>query len=92
ARLLARLLQSLPVGIAEVSGDFQAGDAVSYYVTGDKKNVPVHAHARPASEFDPAARDENVPYYLAKLDALVKKLDAHAPEAKESDNGQPTLF
>jgi len=71
---------------------FQAGDAVSYYVTGDKKNVPVHAHARPASEFDPAARDENVPYYLAKLDALVKKLDAHAPEAKESDNGQPTLF
>lgn len=71
---------------------FQAGDAVSYYVTGDKKNVPVHAHARPASEFDPAARDENVPYYLAKLDALVKKLDAHAPETKESDNDQPTLF
>ncbi len=71
---------------------FQAGDAVSYYVTGDKKNLPVHANARLAAEFDPAARDENVPYYLAKLDALVKKLDAHAPESPEADEGQPTLF
>jgi DNA polymerase elongation subunit (family B) len=71
---------------------FQAGDAVSYYVTGDKKNLPVHANARLAAEFDPDHRDENVPYYLAKLDALVKKLDAHAPETKESDNDQPTLF
>jgi DNA polymerase, archaea type len=70
---------------------FQAGDAVSYYVTGAKKNVPVHANAKLATEFDPANRDENVPYYLAKLDALVKKLDARVPETTETDD-QPTLF
>lgn len=80
--------------VALASGHlYQAGDAVAYYVTGDKKNVPVHSHARLASAFDPAHRDENVPFYLAKLDALVKKLDAHAPETKENpDDNQPTLF
>lgn len=71
---------------------YQAGDAVSYYVTGAKKNVPVHAHAKLAAEFDPARRDENVPFYLAKLDALIKKLDARVPETNESDDDQPTLF
>jgi DNA polymerase elongation subunit (family B) len=70
---------------------FQSGDAVSYYVTGAKKNLPVHANAKLAAEFDPAHRDENVAYYLAKLDALIKKLDARIPETPETDD-QPTLF
>jgi DNA polymerase elongation subunit (family B) len=79
--------------VALASGrEFQAGDAVAYYVTGAKKNVPVHAHAKLAAAFDPAHRDENVPYYLAKLDALAKKLDAHAPESPEPEDDQPTLF
>ncbi len=78
--------------VALASGrPYQAGDAVSYYVTGDKKNVPVHANARLAAAFDPARRDENVPYYLAKLDALAKKLDARVPDAPPTD-AQPTLF
>lgn len=71
---------------------FQSGDAVSYYVTGTKKNLPVHANAKLASLFDPDQRDENVLYYLAKLDALSKKLDAHAPESSTPDDDQPTLF
>ncbi len=55
--------------------------------------MPVHANARLAAEFDPAHRDENVLYYLGKLDALAKKLDAHAPKAQKSGNDeQPTLF
>ncbi len=79
--------------VALASGrEFQAGDAVAYYVTGDKKNVPVHANAKLAAAFDPDRRDENVPYYLGKLDALAKKLDAHAPETAEPENDQPTLF
>ena len=79
--------------VALASGrPYQAGDAVSYYVTGDKKSVPVHASARLAAAFDPAHRDENVPYYLAKLDALVKKLDARVPDTTESNDDQPTLF
>ncbi len=79
--------------VALASGrEFQAGDAVAYYVSGDKKNVPVHAHAKLAAAFDPAHRDENVPFYLAKLDALAKKLDARSPETPANDEDQPTLF
>ena len=71
---------------------YQAGDAVSYYVTGAKKNVPVHANAKLAAAFEPARRDENVAYYLAKLDALIKKLDARVPESPGNGDDQPTLF
>ena len=79
--------------VALASGrEYQAGDAVSYYVTGEKKSVPVHAFAKLAAAFDPAHRDENPAYYLAKLDALVKKLDARAPETMEPADDQPTLF
>ncbi|MBN1268170.1 MAG: DNA polymerase II [Kiritimatiellae bacterium] len=53
--------------------DYQAGDQVSYYVTGNRKSVAVHACARLVSDWDPKRRDENVAYYLAKLDALFKK-------------------
>ena len=71
---------------------YQAGDAVAYYVSGDKKNVPVHAFAKLAAAFDPARRDENVPFYLAKLDALAKKLDARVPDGPAGEDEQPTLF
>lgn len=56
--------------------DYQAGDQVSYYVTGDKKSVAVHSSAKLVAEWDPGRRDENIPYYLAKLDALCGKFDA----------------
>ncbi len=60
--------------LALASGrEYRAGDQISYYVTGDKKNVAVHEKARLVSEWNPDNRDENVPYYLAKLDALYKK-------------------
>jgi DNA polymerase I len=52
---------------------YRAGDQLTFYVTGTKKSVSVHESARLASEWDPEQRDENVPYYLAKLDALYKK-------------------
>ena len=53
--------------------EYRAGDHLSYYVTGQKKSVSVVDHARLATEWDPAERDENVVYYAAKLDALYKK-------------------
>ncbi len=68
--------------------EFRAGDQVSYYVTGDRKSVAVYEHARLVGDFDPAARDENVPYYLAKLEALARKF---APEAFERAAGQAEL-
>ncbi len=53
--------------------DYRAGDQLSYYVTGAKKSVQVFASARLVSEWNPVERDENVPYYLGKLDALYEK-------------------
>lgn len=62
--------------LALASGrEFRAGDQVSYYVTGTKKRVTVYDHAKLATDFDPDKRDENVEYYVAKLQELVKKFD-----------------
>jgi len=51
-------------------------------VTGARKSVAVHENSRLVSDWDPDNRDENVPYYLAKLDALYKKF-AGNPEQTE---------
>lgn len=56
--------------------NYRAGDQISYYVTGEKKNVAVHSSAKRVSEWDPKNRDENVAYYLAKLDALAGKFES----------------
>ncbi len=52
---------------------YQAGDQVSYYVTGDKARVKVHENCRMASEYDPQKPDENVAYYQLKLADLYKR-------------------
>ena len=61
----------------------EPGDQVTYYITGSKKNVSAYENARLAADWDPANRDENVEYYAAKLQDLVKKfapfVDAPAP-------------
>jgi DNA polymerase I len=52
---------------------YKPGDQISYYIKSTVKKVPAYEAARLASEFDPQNRDENVDYYVAKLDELVKK-------------------
>jgi DNA polymerase I len=60
--------------LALASGrNYKPGDQISYYVKATPKKVPAYEAAKPASEFDPENRDENVDYYVAKLDDLVKK-------------------
>src|SRR6184192_3642836 len=60
--------------LALASGrNYKPGDQVSYYVKSTPKKVPAYEAARLAREFDPQNRDENVDYYVAKLDDLVKK-------------------
>jgi DNA polymerase elongation subunit (family B) len=60
--------------LALASGrNYKPGDQISYYIKATPKKVPAYEAAKPASEFDPENRDENVDYYLAKLDELVKK-------------------
>jgi DNA polymerase I len=60
--------------LALASGrNYKPGDQISYYIKATSKKVPAYEAAKPASEFDPENRDENVDYYVAKLDELVKK-------------------
>jgi len=60
--------------LALASGrNYKPGDQISYYIKAMPKKVPAYEAAKPASEFDPQNRDENVDYYVAKLDDLMKK-------------------
>ena len=60
--------------LALASGrNYKPGDQISYYIKATPKKVPAYEAAKLASEFDPKNRDENVDYYVAKLDELVKK-------------------
>jgi DNA polymerase I len=55
------------------SRNYKPGDQISYYIKATPKKVPAYEAAKLASEFDPENRDENVDYYISKLDELVKK-------------------
>jgi DNA polymerase elongation subunit (family B) len=60
--------------LALASGrNYRPGDQISYYIKTTPKKVPAYEAAKLASEFDSENRDENVDYYVAKLDDLVKK-------------------
>lgn len=63
--------------------EYRAGDQVSYYVTGGRADVPIHSNARLVSEWDPGRRDENVLFYLAKLDGLYQKLGTPGPGGED---------
>jgi DNA polymerase elongation subunit (family B) len=73
--------------LALASGrNYRPGDQISYYIKTTPKKVPAYEAAKLATEFDPENRDENVDYYIAKLDDLVKKfssLTAAAPTQKQ---------
>jgi DNA polymerase elongation subunit (family B) len=58
---------------------YKPGDQVSYYIKSTPKKVPAYEAARLATDFDPQNRDENVDYYVAKLDELVKKFGGLIP-------------
>jgi len=53
--------------------NYRPGDQISYYIKATAKKVPAYEAAKLASDFDPQNGDENVDYYVAKLDDLVKK-------------------
>jgi DNA polymerase elongation subunit (family B) len=63
--------------LALASGrNYKPGDQISYYIKATPKKVAAYEAAKLASEFDPENRDENVDYYVAKLDDLVKKFSS----------------
>ena len=55
------------------SRNYRPGEQISYYIKATPKKVPAYEAAKLASEFDPQNRDENIDYYVAKLDELMKK-------------------
>jgi DNA polymerase elongation subunit (family B) len=70
--------------LALASGhNYKPGNQISYYVKATLKKVPAYEAAKFASEFDPQNRDENVDYYIAKLDEVVKKFASIIPAAEQ---------
>ena len=67
--------------LALASGrSYKPGEQVSYYIKTTPKKVAAYEAAKLAADFDPQNRDENVDYYVAKLDELVKKFGDFAPK------------
>src|SRR5881398_892784 len=62
---------------------YKPGDQVSYYIKITPKKVPAYEAARLAIDFDPQNRDENVDYYVAKLNELVKKFGDLVPAPEQ---------
>ena len=56
--------------------EYRQGDTVQFYVTGNKKNVSVTENSKLLCDGDEQNRDENVPYYLERLQQLVKKFES----------------
>ncbi|MDQ7824665.1 MAG: DNA polymerase domain-containing protein [Candidatus Eremiobacteraeota bacterium] len=52
---------------------YSPGDQISYYVTGTGRKVKVFDHCAMARKWRSDSPDENVPYYLEKLDRLYEK-------------------
>jgi DNA polymerase elongation subunit (family B) len=70
--------------LALASGrNYRPGDQISYYIKATPKKVPAYEAAKLASEFDPKNRDENIDYYVAKLDELVKKFGGLVPAPEQ---------
>jgi DNA polymerase elongation subunit (family B) len=63
----------------------QAGDRVTYYITGVKKTVKAYENAKLIGDWDPNNRDENSAYYLAKLDELAAKFEEFVPASAGGD-------
>jgi DNA polymerase, archaea type len=73
--------------LALASGrNYKPGEQISYYIKATPKKVAAYEAAKLAGDFDPLSRDENVDYYVAKVDELVKKFtNVTAAEAKQGD-------
>ncbi|MEK7836746.1 MAG: DNA polymerase domain-containing protein, partial [candidate division NC10 bacterium] len=77
------------------SRPYQAGDQLSYYVTGTGPRVKVNESARLAASWDAGTPDENTAYYLAKLRDLSEKFrpfieqDGLRPVVEEDEAASP---
>src|SRR5438445_1786507 len=78
--------------LALASGrNYRPGDQISYYIRATPKKVAGYEAAKLANEFDAEKRDENIDYYLAKLDDLVKKFSGLTTTASSPKQGSLAL-
>jgi DNA polymerase elongation subunit (family B) len=59
---------------------YRAGDKISFYYTGAGANIKGFENAKEASEWDPNFPDENVEYYVKRLEEFSKKFEAFFSE------------
>jgi len=71
---------------------YKPGDQISYYVKATPKKVAAYEAAKLVTDFDPQARDENVDYYVAKLDDLVKKFSGVTVTAASTTQQESLAF
>ncbi|OGV53098.1 MAG: hypothetical protein A2X49_17340 [Lentisphaerae bacterium GWF2_52_8] len=64
--------------------DYRQGDQISFYITGTKKKVSVVDNSRLLADAPPQ-RDENIDYYLSKLDELESRFAEFIPPAKAEE-------
>ena len=69
---------------------YQAGDQISYYVTGSKAKVKISGNCKLASEWDANNPDENGEHYKAKLNELYEKFKPWV-EGDGAANPEPEL-
>ena len=78
--------------LALTSGrSYKPGDQISYYVKVTPKKVAAYEAAKLVTDFDPQNRDENIDYYTAKLDDLVKKFSGLTTEASSAKQASLAL-
>jgi DNA polymerase elongation subunit (family B) len=66
--------------LAIASGrDYQRGDQVSFYMTGNKRKASVVDNAKLLADANPEQRDENIAYYSGKLEELIEKFAEFIP-------------
>ncbi|MDP9254748.1 MAG: DNA polymerase II, partial [Verrucomicrobiota bacterium] len=71
--------------LALASGrNYRPGDQISYYITGSGKKLAAYENAKLAKDWDPQTRDENIDYYIAKLDELMKKFATFIPAVEQN--------
>lgn len=58
---------------------YAAGQAVRYYITGNKKSVRIFENAKELSLFESSAPDENTAYYVSKLETLLEQFPLLVP-------------
>lgn len=57
--------------------DWNVGDRVAYYVTGSDANVKAYENCKFAEEWDPNFPDENIAYYLKRLEEYTRKFEIY---------------